>query len=167
MTIPPQNIGYLNPIPPMPYGPFDPVYYYLYSPGTQLTKDLYGATPASGYSPAGDSGLDFLLKNRQEVMRTKLELLTAELTERRRLLDYSLYRINRDQCEFKNMAFLRGEDIWDRYRFKLEQSILDLEGEKRKEESAYFRDVFFLKKELRELLVEGVEERQKAAMLKY
>jgi hypothetical protein len=66
-----------------------------------------------------------------------------------------------------NMAILRGEDLWDRYRFKLEQSILDLEGEKRKEESAYFRDVFFLKKELRELLIESLEERQKAGMLIY
>ena len=167
MILKPQESGHTKHLPATPYGPFHPIYYYLPSPGPNPTNDLYEPPLGSDYSPAGGSGLDMLLTNRQEVMRTRLELLTAELTERRRLLDYSLYRINRDQCELKNMAFLRGEDMWDRYRFQLEQSILDLEGEKRKEESVYFRDVFFLKKEMRELLVEGLEERQKAAMLIY
>lgn len=159
--------GYLNPTPPRPYVPFDAAYYYSFGPVSQLVKDLYANPQASAYSSADYSGLDMLLNNRQEVMKTKLELLTGEIVERRRLLDYSLYRIDRDQCELMNMAILRGEDLWDRYRFKLEQSILDLEGEKRKEESAYFRDVFFLKKELRELLIESLEERQKAGMLIY
>ena len=40
----------------------------------------------------------------------------------------------------------------------------DLEQEKRRERSAYFRDILFLRKELRESFVEKLEEEQKAEM---
>jgi len=50
----------------------------------------------------------------------------------------------------------------DRRRIELEEKILDLEQEKRREKAGYFRDVLFLRKELRESLIEKLEEEQKA-----
>ena len=48
---------------------------------------------------------------------------------------------------------------------ELERKIIDLEQEKRKEKAGYFNDILFLKKELRETLIEKLEEEQKAMIL--
>jgi len=55
-----------------------------------------------------------------------------------------------------------GVDYKDRRRVDIEKKIIDLEQEKRRERAAYFRDVLFLRKELRESFIEKLEEEQKA-----
>ena len=47
----------------------------------------------------------------------------------------------------------------------VERKIIDLEQEKRREQTDYFRDILFLKKELRETLIEKLEEQQRLALL--
>ena len=67
---------------------------------------------------------------RQELDQYQIDLIQTELNHRRQIRDQSLYRINTDQCSLSNIILLRGDEIWDKYRFKLEQSKLDLEQEK-------------------------------------
>ena len=50
-------------------------------------------------------------------------------------------------------------------RIELERKIIDLEQDKRMEQTSYFRDIMFLKKDLREALIEKLEENQKTEML--
>jgi len=46
----------------------------------------------------------------------------------------------------------------------LEKKTIDLEQEKRQEITSYFRDILFLRKELRESIIEDLEESQKKAI---
>jgi hypothetical protein len=63
------------------------------------------------------------------------------------------------------MIYARGDHLWDRNRLELEHKIIDLEQDKRREASNYFRDISFIRKELRESLIEKKEEEQKADLL--
>jgi hypothetical protein len=63
------------------------------------------------------------------------------------------------------MIYERGDHLWDKNRLELEHKIIDLEQDKRREESNYFRDISFIQKELRESLIEKKEEEQKANLL--
>ena len=60
----------------------------------------------------------------------------------------------------------RGDEFFDRQRIDLENKILDLEAEKRREETALFRDLSFLSKELRFEKVSALEEQHKQALFK-
>jgi hypothetical protein len=55
-----------------------------------------------------------------------------------------------------------NDNIWDKNRVELERKIIDLEQEKRKEEANCFKDTLFIQKDLRQSLVEKLEEQQKA-----
>ncbi len=92
-------------------------------------------------------------------------MLYSEIYERRQIKETNLYRINLDQCCFKNMIYDIGDHLWDRNRVELERRIVDLEQDKRREASNYFRDISFIRKELRESLIEKKEEEQKANLL--
>ena len=57
-------------------------------------------------------------------------MIVEEIRERRRILERNIYSINLDQCAHRDIILFRSEDIWDKYRFKLEQEILSLEENK-------------------------------------
>lgn len=148
------------------YAPISARYYHLYSPKTALQMNSY--SPNNAYSQpvsSTDSGLDLLLVQRQELSRANIGLIYAEIEQRRQLRDQNLDSINLDQCYLRNMALLRGEDLWDKYRFKLEEGIIRLESDKRREYQTYFKDLMFLKKDLRLALLEEMEEAQKVLLL--
>jgi len=150
---------------PGQYVPFAPSYYNLYRAGSIAGRDKYRSCSDHGYEAETDFGLDLLLGQRKEIVNAQMGLLNFEIEERRRIKERNLYRIDLDQCYCRNTIMLRGEDLWDRDRLKLEQSIRDLEREKRQSYENYFRDLLFLKREMRQVLIEGLEEDQKAAML--
>ena len=155
-----------------PYGiPLDPKYVY----GTYSKNKIAGydssdcpeitkSTPESGFE---GTDLTDLLSQRGLLIDSRVDMILGDIDQRRMIKETNLYRINLDQCAHRNNIFSRGEDLWDKNRLKLEENILSLEEEKRKEESSYFRDILFLKKELRDFLVEKMEEGQKAALLSY
>jgi hypothetical protein len=58
-----------------------------------------------------------------------------------------------------------NETVWDRNRIDIERKIIDLDQEKRMEQTSYFRDILFLRKELRDAFIEKLEENQKTEML--
>ncbi|MDY6839639.1 MAG: hypothetical protein SWH78_16880 [Thermodesulfobacteriota bacterium] len=142
------------------YAPFDPKYLY----------------PQNGYQDNGDTllgnnsnvggvyGLEELMNQRRDIISFKARLLFSEMYQRYKLRDKNLYRISLDQCVCTNLIYELG-DLIDNRRLQLERQLIGLEQEKRKEMANYFRDVSFLRKELRETLIEKLEEDQKAAML--
>ena len=147
------------------YGPLAAAYHYLYRPGYGQVTGAYDVPDGDGYAAQDGSGLDILLGQRKDLLQAKVDMLGQEMLERRLLRQRSIYRMDLDQCSIKDVIFQRGEYLWDRYRLKLEQSILDLEQEKRRAYENYFRDLLFLKRDLRMALLEEMEDAQKAALL--
>ena len=149
--------------PGLPYGlPFDPKYFYRgvsdYRPAAVMLEQ-----PQDQYhSPGWDRDLEEMLGLKRQVIDYKVQLVLAEIEQRRQVKESNLYRIDQDQCAIRNMVIWLGEHVWDKRRIQLEGRIWDLEEEKRKEQASYFKDLLFLNKEMRESLVEGLEERQKA-----
>ena len=105
------------------------------------------------------------IQNKQETILSRMKLLYDEIGYRSKLKDKNIYQINWDQCACKSLIYTMGEDIFDKKRIELERKILDLEQEKRREEASFFKDISFLNKELRDTLIEKLEEKQKAALI--
>ena len=145
---------------PSLYAPLDPKYLYPIKP---IPTDGY---LTQGYLEAHESSsgtsLDDLMNQKRDVIHSKIGMVLSEITQRYELKNQNLSDICRDQCTFRNLINLMGDIYLDRNRIELEGKILDLEQEKRREKAGYFRDILFLRKELRESLVEKLEEEQKA-----
>ena len=109
--------------------------------------------------------LEDIIRNKEEIIYSKIQMLLSEIYRRHRIKEANLYEISRDQCTCRNLIYLMGDIYLDGKRIELERKIIDLEQEKRKEKVGYFKDILFLKKELRETLVEKLEEGQKAVFL--
>jgi hypothetical protein len=148
----------------MLYPPIDPRYLYL---NYDLARNAYRGEKSRvddndrlrGY------GIERLLENRRELVDSRITMLLKEISQRYRIREYNLYHINLDQCGFKSLIFDMGDNIWDRRRTELERKIIDLEQEKRREQASFFKDILFLRKELRDSVIEKLEEEQKAGLL--
>ena len=148
---------------PVLYIPMDPKYFY---PEANLIKDTYN-NPLSNDQKNGpyDAGLEDLMHKRGEIIDSSIRMIFSEIYERNSLLDKNIYQISVDQCNCKNLIYMMDRDIWDKKRIDIERKIIDLEQEKRMQQANCFRDLLFIKKELRESLVEKLEEKQKTDML--
>lgn len=107
-------------------------------------------------------GLEGLLYQKQEVINSKIQMVLTEINQRRIMKEYHIYRIDLDQCACQNLISFIGTHYKDKRRIDIEKKIIDLDQEKRRERAAYFRDILFLRKELRESFIEKLEEDQKA-----
>lgn len=113
-------------------------------------------------SYATDLGLEGLLYQKQEVINSKIQMVLTEINQRRIMKDYHIYRIDLDLCTCQNLISFIGTHYKDKRRIDIEKKIIDLDQEKRRERTSYFRDILFLRKELRESFIEKLEENQKA-----
>lgn len=149
---------------PHSYILMDPKYVYsgIYGNGDRYKMDL-PSDSINDQSPG--TALEDILANRNELLDSKIRMLLSEMTSRYHMKADNLYRIDLDQCAFRNLVFETGEHMWDKKRLDLERNIIDLEEQKRRERVNYFRDILFLKKELRETLIEKLEEEQKKDLL--
>ena len=147
------------------YVPLDPRY--LYIENQHSVTNRYNTNPLSTdtKAPPYGLGLDHFMYQKQQVILSKILMLNSEIYQRYTLRGQSLYHINLDQCTCRNLIYHIGEDVLDKRRIELEEKIIDLEQEKRKEKGNYFRDILFLRKELRGSLIEKLEEEQKASLL--
>jgi hypothetical protein len=146
------------------YVPMDPKYMYSAKYGVNGRYSWNNSNYNTNNQPA-DYGLEHLMLQRQDLIFSKIHMLYSEIYERHRIKESNMYRINLDQCCFKNMIYAMGDHLWDKSRVELERRIIDLEQDKRREASNYFRDISFIRKELRESLIEKQEEEQKANLL--
>ena len=150
--------------------PLDPRYLY---PQRYMMKDAY----QSLLSPTSDSNqsleqsvlnvpsVEELMLNRGKVIDSHIRMLVSDIYQRHKLQGENLYHIDLDQCACKTLIYRMPPSIWDKKRMDVERKIIDLEQEKRREQTDYFRDILFLKKELRETLIEKLEEQQRLALL--
>ena len=143
------------------YVPIDPKYMY-YAENRPNGRYTWNNSNYDTSTQPTDYGLEQLMFQRQDLIFSKIHMLYSEIYERRKIKEKNLYQIDLDQCSFKNMIFAKGDHLWDRSRVELERKIIDLEQDKRQEESNYFRDISFIRKELRLSLIEKMEEEQKA-----
>jgi len=150
---------------PLSYVPVDPRY--LYPQSEYQTKRMHGGEPlfASDNNLIETFGLEQLMNQRREINLLKTRLVFSEIYQRYKLREESVYRICLDQCTCTNLIYEIGDNSLDKRRLDLERQIIGLEQEKRKEKASYFRDVLFLRKELRESLIDKVEEEQRAGLL--
>ena len=149
---------------PALYTPIDPKYVYPAKSSLTVTGWYQDKLPAFGNYPTSWSGLDELMNQRRDVIDSKIRMVLGDVYQRHALKNQNLYQIDLDQCTCRNLIHLLGTHYMDKRRIELERQIIDLEQEKRRERAGYFRDILFLKKELRETLIEKLEEEQKAKM---
>ena len=149
-----------------PHGPMDPGY--LYSTSYTLPRNSYHGTlsPIASTNESTGYGLERLMFQKQEIIFSKIHMLHSEIYERHKLREANLYRICLDQCACRSLIYDLGDHLWDKRRLEFERKIVDLEQEKRREKTSYFRDILFLRKELRESLIEKLEDDQKADLFK-
>jgi len=137
---------------------------YLYTVNRFLTDGYATSEYLGTCGSSSGTDLDDLMNQRRDIIHSKIGMLLSEISQRYELKRENLREICRDQCTFRDLINLMGDHYLDRRRIELEEKILDLEQEKRKEKAGYFRDVLFLRKELRETLIEKLEEAQKARL---
>lgn len=137
-------------------------YFYPARYGYDKTALMYSLSPPYCKTPVPSSmGLEDLLGQRQDVIDAKIRMILKEIDQRRILKDDNLYKICLDQCTCKTLIHQLGIHYIDKRWVDLEKKTIDLEQEKRKEITSYFRDILFLRKELRESIIENLEETQK------
>lgn len=145
------------------YFPPDPKYF-DYENRYGISKSQTYAKEVAPIPVTTEAGIEGFLQQKNDVIDYKIQILYSEMGLRSYINSQILYRINCDQCTCQNLIMARGEEFLDRQRMDLEKKIIDLEQEKRREETAFFRDLSFLNKELRFARIEALEEKQKQAM---
>lgn len=149
---------------PLYHIPMDPKYFYTATYGNKNRYEVRNPSYSQNDQSFGTT-IEDLLTKRNEIIDSRISMLVSEIYSRHRIKEDNLYRIDLDQCAFRNLVFETGAHLWDRNRLELERNIIDLEEQKRRERVNYFKDILFLKKELRESLIEKLEEEQKAGLL--
>lgn len=161
-----RNSGFPEDVPWVMSDNMDPRYLYQKTYGSP-----HGVTDKGSYQNRTDEGpftdnLGMWMDQQQEILNSRVEMLTYEIDQRQRMKDKNLYEIDLNQCTCRNIIYLMGnDDRLNTMRIDLERKIIDLDQEKRREKTSCFRDVVFLQKELRDSLIERLEEEQKVKMI--
>jgi hypothetical protein len=110
---------------------------------------------------------DEIFKDRLDLIQSKLELILLQLNQRKAINQKILYQIDKDSCKVKTLNFEMGPQAYEmgRERLTLEQMQFDLKRQKRMEETSYFKDTGLLNTQLKDTLIEYMEEKQKSALL--
>lgn len=132
---------------------------YLYPQPKKPSEGLYAK--ADEKETPGEFGLEQLMAQQDEILNSKIDMLNTHIHERYKLKSQNLYLIDRDQCVCRNLIYTLGDHLFHPKRIDLEKTILDLEQEKRREQTVFFQDILFLRKELRETEIQRIEQEQK------
>jgi len=106
--------------------------------------------------------------DKKDLIRSKIEMLVAGITERKRIKQDNIYRIDLDSCELNNIIFQMPyyrRYFFGRERLMVEKMKMDLESQKRMEEVNYFRDLSLLHKDLKDSIIEYISEQKKQKLL--
>ena len=113
------------------------------------------------------SGVEKMLGAKISRAEDRIETLIEAIDKRKLIKEDNLYGIEKDLCACQNLLFEMGYKIYRRDRdwASLETKKIDLERDRRMEQSAYFRDLTLLGKELRDTLEYRQSILDKAQML--
>jgi len=160
------------------YMPFDSDRYTFISEEKACTYTPYGndlvdhffnhlVPRNSQYSSKGS--IEDIFEDRITLIRSKIELLLVQLSERKKIHEDVIYQIDTDSCTAQNLILYKAsvEQYYGIYRerINIERIKFDLEDQKRRENTNYFRDTALLNRELREALIEYQEEVQKNSLI--
>ena len=100
------------------------------------------------------SGVETMLGSKISRAEDRIETLIEAIDKRRLIKEVNLYGIERDVTQCQNLLFDMGYKIYrrDKEWASLETKKIDLERDRRMEQSAYFRDITLLGKELRDTM---------------
>lgn len=117
-------------------------------------------------TPCVDS-TDNMFEDRLSLIRSKLELILLQLAERKKINRKILYQIDQDGCYIQNLYFELGPKAYglSSEKLTLNKMNLDLERQRRTEQTAYFNDTANLNRDLKDTLVQYMDEVQKNKML--
>ncbi len=117
---------------------------YLASPS------VYEGVPSE--KNVGFLSLEGMLGAKIQRTEDRIEAVIEAIDKRRLIKEENLYGIERDLCTCQNLIFEMGYKVYRRDRdwIGLETRKIDLERDRRMELAAYFRDILFLGKELRD-----------------
>ena len=110
---------------------------------------------------------DDIFEDRLGLIRSKLELILLQIKKRKEINTDILYQIENDNCRVQTLQFelcpLPYETGPD--KITLEKMKLDLQRQKRMEQVSYFKDTGFLNRDLKETLIQYMEEVQKSDLI--
>ena len=132
----------------------------------RLAKHIMEAINQRGSQSCLDT-TDEIFKDRLGLIRSKLELILLQLEQRKAINQKILYQIDKDSCKIQNLFFDMGPGAYEigRERLTLEKMNLDIKRQKRMEESSYFKDTGLLNKDLKDTLIQYMEEVQKSTFI--
>jgi hypothetical protein len=159
------------------YAPIDPKRYPIPNHKETPNKPFYGNQmvnhilqtlyQTSTKKDALEEEIDNIFRDKQTLIRSKIELILLQLEQRKKINQEVLYEIDKDSCKAQSLIFEMGHRVYriDRDRITLEKTKLDLESQKRLEEVSYFRDTGLLNKDLKDTLIQYLSEVQKSKIL--
>jgi len=129
---------------------------------SHILDNIYHRSSENSLDPT-----DEIFKDRLDLIRSKLELILVQLNQRKAISQKILYQIDKDSCKVQTLNFEMGPRAYEmgRERLTLEQMQFDLKQQKRMEETGYFKDTGLLNTQLKDTLIEYMEEKQKSALL--
>ncbi len=114
------------------------------------SPSVYEGVPSE--KNVGVPSLEGMLGAKIQRTEDRIEAVIEAIDKRRLIKEENLYGIERDLCACQNLIFEMGYKVYRRDRdwIGLETRKIDLERDRRMELAAYFRDILFLGKELRD-----------------
>lgn len=119
------------------------------------------------HAESSGNTVDDIFEDRLGLIRSKLDLILLQLKKRKAINQSILYQIDYDGCHVQSLQFELGGHayVMGGDRLTLEKLKLDLERQKRMEQVSYFRDTGMLNTELKDTLIQYLEEVQKNEFL--
>ena len=110
---------------------------------------------------------DQIFEDRLSLIRSKLELILLQLGQRKTINQDILYQIDKDCCRVQNIYFDLGPRAYDmgRDRMAIEKMRFDLQRQRRMEQASYFKDTALLNRDLKDTLIQYMEEVQKSSLI--
>jgi len=126
---------------------------YLY-PQRYTAKDIYQSLITPDYdrnqsleqSVLSIPTVEDLMQNRGKSSIPIIRMLVSDIYQRHKLREENLYHIDLDQCACQTLINRMPPSMWDKKRMDVERKIIDLEQEKRREQTDYFRTSCSLKR---------------------
>lgn len=117
-------------------------------------------------SPKAD-GLDAIMSDRKDLIRSKIEMLLIQLDNRKAVSRTVLNSIDYESCQLQNLIFEMEGNVYQtgKSKLNLERMKFDLGKQKRMELVGYFRDTARLNGELKDALLAYQKEVQSEKIL--
>jgi hypothetical protein len=119
------------------------------------------------YETDSANSIDEIFKDRKTLIRSKIELVLLQLSQRKSINQEIIKSINYDLCKTQTLLMetdYKNQDM-GRNRLSLEQAKFDLERQNRMEQTSYFKDTGMLNRDLTDTLIQYIDHVQKDALM--